>query len=237
MSNREERAKKPKQTYDRWAGVYDLTFGKLVHRKLEHALVQLHLKPGDRVLDMGVGTGASLSHYPKDVTVIGIDLSEGMLAQAEERRTNERMTHCHLVCGDAMLPPFAPQSFDHIVMAHTISVVPDPALTLLWASRLLRPDGKLVLVNHFLSEFKPVRAVIKALNPICLKLGWRSDLSLSDVLAGTDLELEYFFRQQVVDMWQIVVLRHPRPGDQGDHALATRSTEIAGQTGQPQVSV
>lgn len=225
MSDRPTKDKAPKQTYDRWAGVYDRTFGRMVEHKLERALDQLHLKAGDRVLDLGVGTGATLPYYPKDVNVVGVDLSEGMLAQAHHRCETEGMTHCQLLCADALLPPFAPESFDHIVMAHTISVVPDPQRAIRCAARLLKPNGRMVLINHFLSECRPIRWAVRALNPLCLRLGWRSDLALNDVLSETDLQLEYFFRHKLFDLWQIVVLRHPEPGRADGSASRSQTTD------------
>ena len=117
--------------YDLWSWFYDVTFGALVHKRQERALEQVRPSPGDRVLDLGVGTGMTLPHYPSNVEVVGMDLSAGMLAKAAEKRAQQNLEHCQLVLADAMHVPFADQSFDHIVISHTISVVSD-------ANRLLR---------------------------------------------------------------------------------------------------
>ena len=118
--------------YDLWAAFYDSTFGQLVHSRQQHALKQLRPNPGDLILDIGVGTGMTLPHYPDNCTVVGMDLSGGMLEKAAEKIQASNLTHCSLVQGDAMFPPFAPQSFDHIIITHTISVVSEPAKLLRW---------------------------------------------------------------------------------------------------------
>ncbi|MCC7406835.1 MAG: methyltransferase domain-containing protein [Phycisphaeraceae bacterium] len=196
------------KTYDLWSLFYDHTFGALVRNRQVRAVEQLPLRPGDRVLDIGVGTGMTLGHYPRNVTVVGMDLSAGMLGKAAEKCRELGLDHCKLVRADAMLPPFAPASFDHILICHTITVVSDPARLLAWASKLLRPGGHIVILNHFQSSQPVVAWFEKYLNPVFVKIGWRSDLSLEELMGEGDLHLEYSFKLRSIDLWRIVVLRH-----------------------------
>jgi phosphatidylethanolamine/phosphatidyl-N-methylethanolamine N-methyltransferase len=197
--------------YDVWSRVYDRTFGVLVQKRQRRALEQLHLRPGDKVLDIGVGTGIMLAHYPHDVTVVGMDLSGGMLAKAREKCLELGLDHCHLVRADAMLPPFAPQSFDHVMISHTISVVSDPARLVRWARTLVKPRGRIVLLNHFQSTNPLMGWLERILNPVFVKIGWRSDLPLEEVLSGVDLHVQYRFKLRMIDLWQIVVLTPEKP--------------------------
>ena len=91
--------------YDLWSKFYDYTFGALVRNRQTRALQQLRPIPGDKVLDIGVGTGMTLKHYRKDITVVGMDLSAGMLAKAQHKVQREKLHHCVLIQGDAMHPP------------------------------------------------------------------------------------------------------------------------------------
>lgn len=215
-----------RRMYDLWATVYDYTFGALVRARQLRAIQQLHLKPGDRVLDLGVGTGITLRHYPRDVTVVGFDLSEGMLDKAADKCRELGLNHCHLICGDAMHPPFEEQSFDHIMITHVISVVSDPARLVDRASKLLKPNGRIVLLNHFQSSYAIVAWFERVFNPLFTKIGWRSDLSLDECLRGVDVHVEYRFKMGLVDLWQIVVLTHPRPATQPAAAQELSSAEM-----------
>ena len=192
--------------YDLWSRIYDHSFGKLVHRRQIRALEELRPQPGQRVLDLGVGTGLTLKHYPDNITVVGMDLSAGMLKKAAEKIDDQQLGHCQLIQGDAMQPPFADQSFDHIIITHTISVVSNPQRLLHWVRKMIKPGGRIVVLNHFQSTNPLFGWCEKIANPICVKIGWRSDLSLEECLRDVDLSVHYQFKMNPLDVWKIVVL-------------------------------
>jgi phosphatidylethanolamine/phosphatidyl-N-methylethanolamine N-methyltransferase len=197
---------KTSRIYDLWAKFYDHTFHLMFRHRQRRAIQEMRLRPGQRVLDLGVGTGLTLDLYPADVKVVGVDLSRGMLKQAQAKVDEHGYNHVELLQADAMNLPFAEQSFDHVLISHVISVVSDPVKLLDVARRVVKRGGRIVIVNHFQSAHRPIAAMEKLLNPICTKLGWRSDMSLADVVRRSPLRVDYQFKLSPIDLWQIVVM-------------------------------
>lgn len=196
--------------YDLWSRGYDRSFGTLVRKRQRRAVAELRAKPGQRVLDLGIGTGMTIDHYPQGVEVVGVDLSRGMLSKARAKLQSGEHPHVRLVQGDALAPPFAERSFDHILITHVVSVVSDPRPVMAWATRLLRPGGRIVILNHFQSAHRPLALLERLFNPLFVKIGWRSDLALAELLEDCAMRLDYQFKLAAMDLWRIVVLSDQR---------------------------
>src|SRR5687768_4706456 len=112
--------------YDKLAKVYDLVFGPTLHPGRMQAIKRMGIGAGDRVLEVGVGTGINLSLYPRECQVTGIDFSASMLEKARERVARERFPHVRLVQMDAADLKIPDDSFDIVYAPYLISVVPDP---------------------------------------------------------------------------------------------------------------
>ncbi len=110
------------------------------------------------VLEVAVGTGRNLDHYPADVHLTGIDLSPEMLARARERASKVR-PDANLREADAQQLPFDDASFDTVVCTFSLCSIPDDRVAVAEMARVLRPGGRLLLVEHVASPNRPVRAV------------------------------------------------------------------------------
>jgi phosphatidylethanolamine/phosphatidyl-N-methylethanolamine N-methyltransferase len=196
--------------YDAHSKVYDITFGKLVHKRIRRAIQQLKVGPTDFVLDLGIGTGNALSLYPQAGTVVGVDLSAGMLGKAQEKIDENAWPHIRLVQCDALKLPFADNSFDHCFTSHVISVVSDPVTCIREMQRVTKPNARIVMLNHFQSTNKLVAGVEKLLSPICTKLGWRSDLALADLIKATGIAVDYRYKLSTPDLWETVVFTNKK---------------------------
>jgi len=137
--------------YDKLAKVYDLTFGPTLHPGRLQAIQRMGIQPGERVLEVGVGTGINLSLYPKNCSVTGIDFSGSMLEIARERAARKDIRNVRLLQMDAADLKFAEDSFDIVYAPYLISVVPDPVKVAREMRRVCRPGGRIILLNHFLS--------------------------------------------------------------------------------------
>jgi ubiquinone/menaquinone biosynthesis C-methylase UbiE len=106
-------------------------------------------------LEVGVGTGLNLAHYPDTVRITGLDLSPEMLALARERATTLGRK-VELKEGDAQELPFEDATFDTVVCTYSLCSVPDVERTIAEMKRVLKPGGRLILVDHVRSSVKPI---------------------------------------------------------------------------------
>lgn len=131
---------------------------------------------GGRVLDVGVGTGLSLSDYSKTTRLCGVDISEPMLRKAHERVRTLNLSNVDvLAVMDAKNLAFPANYFDAVVAQYVITAVPDPEATLDDFIRVLKPGGELILVNHIGAESGPRKLFELAFSPIARRLGWRPE--------------------------------------------------------------
>ena len=197
--------------YDVWSHFYDTVMSRGVQRRQKIAIGRMHIQPAQRILDVGIGTGLSLDLYPTDCRVVGIDISEGMLAKAQERIDQAAEHFADLAVADALYLPFADASFDHVFVTHVITVVSDPVRLIDELRRVCKVGGKIVIVNHFQSGNRFIGFVEKVLCPICQKIGWRSDLSLEELIEQTDLPIDYRYKLDFVDVWETVFITNDGP--------------------------
>jgi phosphatidylethanolamine/phosphatidyl-N-methylethanolamine N-methyltransferase len=162
------------KTYARWAPVYDVVFGS-VFEDARRLAVEASERAGQRILEVGVGTGISLPYYSAKSRVVGIDISEPMLAVARRRVIADRLTHVErLAVMDAEHLLFADASFDVVVAQYVVNTVPHPEVALDEFLRVVRPGGELVIVNRVGAAAGSRRAFEHAFQPIAQRLGWRS---------------------------------------------------------------
>ncbi|MCY2955000.1 MAG: methyltransferase domain-containing protein [Planctomycetota bacterium] len=192
--------------YDFHAFFYDATFGRLVKRRIARAIGHMNIAQTDRVLDLGIGTGASLNYYPRRGRIYGIDLSSGMLREARKKIHERGLQHVSLLQADALRLPFADDTFDHVFISHVISVVSDPYRLIREAQRVAKPEARIVIVNHFQSNNRFIAMFEKWLCPLCTRLGWRSDLVLQELIRRTGMQVDYRFKLESIDLWETVVI-------------------------------
>jgi len=175
-----------KAAYARYAKVYDALFGPVLHRGRKAVIEELKLRPGDRVLEVGVGTGLSLPLYPPFVRITGIDLSREMLDKARARVAARNLSNVEGLCEmDAEAMTFADASFDKVVAMYVVSVVERPAQLLHELHRVCAPQGEILIVNHVLSDSPVLGAMEKGLARFSDSLGFRPDFALSDLVNGS----------------------------------------------------
>jgi phosphatidylethanolamine/phosphatidyl-N-methylethanolamine N-methyltransferase len=104
---------------------------------------------GERILEVGVGTGLSAVSYPRRCRVFAIDASQAMLDQARSRLARRRVGHVTLCRMDAAHLGFPDETFDAVYAPYLINLVPDPVAVAREMLRVCRPYGRLVLLNHF----------------------------------------------------------------------------------------
>ena len=172
-----------KAAYRRYARIYDTVFGPVLQPGRRALLEQLDLKPGDRVLEVGVGTGLSLPLYPRSVRITGIDVSREMLEKSRARVARHRLDNVEaLLEMDAEQMAFPDASFDKVVAMYVVSVVPRPAKLLEELHRVCRPDGEIFLVNHFRSENRIVGTIERMLGSVSSQIGFDPLVDLRELV-------------------------------------------------------
>jgi phosphatidylethanolamine/phosphatidyl-N-methylethanolamine N-methyltransferase len=191
--------------YGKMASVYDLFFGLPLHHGRAAAIHRMGIKAGDRILEVGVGTGMSLPLYPRRCDVAAVDLSESMLERARARLARYGIRNVRLIQMDATHLEFPDNSFDIVYAPYFISCVPDPIAVTREMRRVCRPAGRIVFLNHFLSEGPILSRVERAIAPLTVHLGFKSDFDLPAFLTQTGLRVESAYKVNVPRIWSLVI--------------------------------
>ena len=168
-------------TYTLFAPIYDAVVAPFTHRARQRSLVRLGEGPHDDVLLVGVGSGLDLPLLPPGSRYTGLDLTPAMLARA--RRQAARLSlDIRLDQGDARHLPYPAAAFDVVVLHLILAVTPHPERVLREAARVLRPGGRVLILDKFLrpGQRAPVRRLI---SPLLGLLATRTDVVFDEVLA------------------------------------------------------
>lgn len=154
--------------YDAWAHFYDIVWRRYADRTLDALLDRIDLNVGDRILDVGCGTGIleeKLLRQDRDRIIVGVDASSRMLEHAHEKAGSapnasfERADACDL--------PFPDASFDVVVSASTLHYFDNPTAALREMRRVLRRNGRLFVLD-WSCDFTIMRlrdAILRAIDP------------------------------------------------------------------------
>lgn len=169
------------RAYTLWAPFYDRVYKRML-RSSQLAASQAALSAGTTILEVGVGTGLSLGNYPARSTVVGVDLSHPMLLRAKTKvQENQLDAIAGLAVMDACRLGFADKSFDAVVGAFMITLVPDAEGALQEFARVLKPGGEIVLVNHIGADHGPMATFEKMVAPLAKRVGWRAEFPLQRI--------------------------------------------------------
>jgi phosphatidylethanolamine/phosphatidyl-N-methylethanolamine N-methyltransferase len=195
-----------KAAYRRYARIYDGVFGPMLQPGRKALLKALACRPGDRVLEVGVGTGLALPMYPSEVRVTGIDVSREMLERARERAARRGLTNVEaLLEMNAEQMSFPDASFDKVVAMYVASVVENPAKLIEELHRVCKPDGEIFLVNHVRSSNPVMGALEKSLARFSDALGWHPDFELEQMAAEAGQVTEV---SRVAFFWKVMRVRN-----------------------------
>lgn len=177
--------------YTVWAPIYDAVarFGRQRRRSLE----LLGLRPGERVLIVGAGTGADLPYLPEDLQVLATDLTPAMLARARGHLRDDARPGVELRVMDGQRLELPDASFDAVILHLILAVIPDPVACLREASRVLRPGGRIAVFDKFLADGARPRLPRRLLNLATSALFSDVNRRFGDILnaAGVPLKVEH----------------------------------------------
>ncbi len=200
------------KTYRLFSGSYDFVFGPIFHPGRKAAVRFANDQPGQRILEVGVGTGLSLPYFRPDAEVTGIDVSVEMLAKAKQRVRRKDLKQVKaLLEMDAEDMSFADNSFDAVLALYVASVVPDPARFAAEMRRVCRPGGTIVIVNHFTSENPVMHTVERLLAPLAGKIGFHADFPLDDFLTASALSVREIRPSNLFGYWRLLRCVNAKP--------------------------
>src|SRR6266566_4127751 len=200
------------RTYRLFSGSYDFLFGPVFHPGRKEAVRIANDRPGQQILEVGVGTGLSLPFFRKDARVTGIDVSTAMLDKARRRVARRKLSQVEaLVEMDAEKLSFPDDSFDSVIALYVASVVPNPAKFAAEMRRVCIPGGTIVIVNHFTSENLLLRSMEKRLGRLARHIGFHADFPFDAFRSASRLSIREVRPSNLFGYWKLLRCVNEKP--------------------------
>ncbi len=190
--------------YSRYSRFYDIIFEQFFYPRIRLGLEKIGIQSGDRIIEVGVGTGFSLSLYPETCQVVGIDITRRMLERAKAKKEKLGLSHIDLFEMDGENICFDDDSFDHAVLPFVISVVPNLERLMAEIKRVTKKGGKIIIMNHLCTKISWLSRMEEMLSPFFMKLGWNAGLSIDMLSNHCNLHIEEVSRKHKLDPWFIL---------------------------------
>ncbi len=167
----------------------------------ERLITEINRLQSGKLLDIGVGKGSFLTRINKH-QLVGVDISEKMLQSV--RKIDTLVIKLHLMDGANL--NFEKEQFDYLIISHVIAVTNHPSLILKEAKRVLKPNGKLFILNHFTPN-NWLQYVDKCFNPIARIFHFRSYFKISDLEIPPNIILEKKISFGWFDYYNLLIYR------------------------------
>jgi phosphatidylethanolamine/phosphatidyl-N-methylethanolamine N-methyltransferase len=191
--------------YRAWAPVYDSTVNQIFMPGRRRAMDLLALQPDEKVLIVGVGTGADLPLLPENVEATGIDLSPDMLEKAQ-RKVSGCRGRVTLIQGDAQNLLVEQESFDAAILNLILSVVPDGHTCMQSALRAVKRGGRLVVFDKFQPDHEAVSPIRKVMNVFSTLFGTDITRRFGDLMCGCPCVVTHDEASLLGGMYRVLLL-------------------------------
>lgn len=168
MTAAPDQTAKVRRVWDKNAPSYDKQIAFFERIQFGGGREWLGARARGRVLEVAIGTGLNLPHYPAETSITGVELSPAMLVIARQRAA-DLGRDVDLREGDARQLPFGEAQFDSVVCALSLCTIPDPATAIAEMKRVLVPGGRLLLLDHVGSTWPPIYAAQWLLERITIR--------------------------------------------------------------------
>jgi phosphatidylethanolamine/phosphatidyl-N-methylethanolamine N-methyltransferase len=198
--------------YSFYSPFYDLIFGKVLEAGRRQAFKYLDPSGHRKVLEVGIGTGLTLRHYPKSCHIVGIDISARMIDRARERVARLGNGHTiDLEVMDACQMTFADNSFDAVISPYVITTVGDPLQFCREILRVCKPGGQIIIVNHSKDPDRLFGKLGAIASPFFARVGFVTDLDVVSLVRSTEIEVQQVIDCNFFNLHKVILGQKPMP--------------------------
>ncbi len=207
LVNKKMETSRVKSLYAVYSTFYDSVFGRLYAPGRLAAVRLMNVRPGEEILEVGVGTGVSLPHYPRHARIVGVDISREMLAKAEERKAALGLSNVEIYEMDATRMDFPEGRFDKVIAAHVVTVVPEPLKVMEEMKRVCKDSGEIYILNYVGASSGIAARLEQLFSPIRKAMGLGAYIDLEAVIKEAGLTVEYKERVNVFGLCRLIRCR------------------------------